>query len=69
MSHEIRNPMNSLMGMLQVMKESKDLSDDDKASLHSALHASDQIRLLLDDILDYEKIRWLMLLGQERAIM
>ena len=57
MSHEIRNPMNSLMGMLQVMKESKDLSDDDKASLHSALHASDQIRLLLDDILDYEKIR------------
>lgn len=28
------------------MKESKDLSDDDKASLHSALHASDQIRLM-----------------------
>ncbi|MFT7547829.1 MAG: signal transduction histidine kinase/CheY-like chemotaxis protein [Candidatus Azotimanducaceae bacterium] len=57
MSHEIRNPMNNLMGMLQVMKESKDLSDDDKESLFSALHASDQVRHLLDDILDYEIIR------------
>jgi signal transduction histidine kinase len=57
MSHEIRNPLNSVMGMLQVLKESKDLSKDDSDSLLLALHSSDHVRHLLDDILDYEKIK------------
>jgi signal transduction histidine kinase/CheY-like chemotaxis protein len=57
MSHEIRNPLNSLMGMLQVLKESKNLEKDDSDSLLLALHSSDHVRRLLDDILDYEKIK------------
>ena len=57
MSHEVRNPLNSLLGMLDVLWESVSMNNADRQNLEVARHSGFQIRSLIDDILDYQNVK------------
>lgn len=56
MSHEIRNPLNGVIGMLNELQHSSRLDDDDRATLAAARASSDQVLRIVNDILDLKKI-------------
>ena len=55
MSHEIRNPMNGVIGLVDILREQPALprQADTLRLLH---HCADQLRTTVDDILDFSKI-------------
>jgi len=55
MSHEIRTPMNGIIGMLDLLKESK-VSKEQYHYLETAMHSSDALLTIINDILDFSKI-------------
>jgi len=55
MSHEIRSPMNAILGSLDLLSETK-LSDKQRVLLENAENAGLLMLKLISDILDYSKI-------------
>jgi PAS domain S-box-containing protein len=55
MSHEIRNPVHGIMGMLQLLK-STPLNDEQKELMQFSQTSSEALLRIIDDILDYSKI-------------
>lgn len=56
MSHEIRNPMNGVLGLIkQAVKE--DSINEIREQLQTATIAGEQLKKIVDDILDYKKIQ------------
>jgi len=56
MSHDIRTPMNGVIGMLRLLDTRGYVSDDGMTYLKNARHASNSLLVLLNDILDFSKI-------------
>lgn len=56
MSHEIRTPMNSVLGFIQLVLESKNLSEQDYSYLGIAKKSASGLLLLINDILDSSKL-------------
>jgi PAS domain S-box-containing protein len=54
-SHEIRSPMNAILGMLQLLRDT-DLSDIQRTYAANALAATRSLLGLLNDLLDFSKI-------------
>ena len=55
MSHEMRTPLNGVMGMLQIL--SRSIKDDaPRQQLLVARQASEALRAVIDDVLDFTKI-------------
>ncbi|MCX7285031.1 MAG: ATP-binding protein [Novosphingobium sp.] len=54
MSHDIRTPMNGVIGMLALFEDTG-LSDNQKEVLRHMRASGDQLRVLLDDIIDLEQ--------------
>lgn len=55
MTHELRTPMNGVLGMLQLV-QSTDLSKEQKEYVDIALSSGDHLLDLINDILDFSKI-------------
>ncbi len=55
MSHEMRTPLNGVVGMAQVMEET-DLSEEQRASLDVIQSSSQVLLALISDVLDLAKI-------------
>lgn len=56
MSHELRTPLNAISGFCQLLQRAPDLNAEHQRALTTIRHSSDQLRLLVDDILDLAKI-------------
>ena len=55
MSHEIRTPLNGVMGMLQLIDDTK-VTIEQRGYLRTALNSSDALLTLINDILDFSKM-------------
>lgn len=55
MSHEIRNPMNGIIGFLELLSETR-LTRQQKDYLKEAKIASETLLILVNDVLDFSKI-------------
>ena len=64
-SHEIRNPLHGIQGILEIL--SQDSLGEEKKLLSSAISSASFMRKILDDVLDYSKAEAGMLVLQEVA--
>lgn len=55
MSHELRTPMNGVLGVLQVLQQSR-LSDDQARLIQTAVESGQSLLQIISDILDFTKI-------------
>ena len=55
MSHEIRNPMNGVIGIVKILQEAK-LGSREKYYLTTLHRCAEQLRTTVDDVLDFTKI-------------
>ena len=55
MSHELRTPLNGVLGIFQIL-EDENLPDDVKALVDVGLQSSRSLSMLINDILDYDKL-------------
>ncbi len=55
-SHEVRTPLNGIMGLIEVMLDDSTLSEQQKFYLSTMLESSNSLLHILNDILDVSKI-------------
>ncbi|PJG59769.1 hybrid sensor histidine kinase/response regulator [Aeromonas cavernicola] len=55
MTHEIRSPMNAVLGMLDLLQHA-DLDPQQQGLLGHATHSANLLQTILDDVLDFSKI-------------
>ncbi|MEY2877923.1 MAG: hypothetical protein RLZZ15_303, partial [Verrucomicrobiota bacterium] len=56
MSHEIRNPMNGVIGLVEILRDQPAVSAKQSETLRLLHHCADQLRSTVDDILDFSRI-------------
>jgi len=68
MSHDIRTPMNGIIGMLRLLSTRGYVSDEGLSYLNNARYASNSLLVLLNDILDFSKIESHSITMEEKQI-
>lgn len=56
MSHEIRNPLQSILGTVQILEQNQ-VGDHQKPFINSLRFSAEQLKSLVTDVLDYSKIK------------
>lgn len=54
-SHEVRTPLNAILGMAEFLRESA-LQEDQQKQVHTILTAGKQLMVLLNDVIDLSKV-------------
>ncbi len=54
-AHEIRNPLASLSGSIQLLQEELDLKDDDKRLMNIVVHETDRLNSIITNFLEYAR--------------
>ncbi|MGE0077480.1 MAG: PAS domain S-box protein [Bacteroidales bacterium] len=57
MSHEIRSPMNAVLGFIQLLKEEEHLTETGKQYIDLIQNSGNQLLSLIEDIIDISKIQ------------
>jgi signal transduction histidine kinase/sensor domain CHASE-containing protein/ActR/RegA family two-component response regulator len=55
-SHEVRTPMNVILGLLEILKSSKSIVNTEQKYIHTAYQSAQQLLHILNEILDISKI-------------
>ncbi|RME20319.1 MAG: PAS domain S-box protein [Deltaproteobacteria bacterium] len=55
MSHEVRTPLNGMLGMLQLLAET-DLDEEKREYVQAALDSAATLKRVLDDVLDFSRL-------------
>jgi hypothetical protein len=55
-SHELRTPMNAIIGFTKLTLENDDLNDDNKENLNLVIKSAEHLTALIKDLLDVSKI-------------
>lgn len=55
-NHELRSPLNGIIGLLQILDEDKTLNEEQTKYIHSALKSSEMMVELVNDLLDAAKM-------------
>lgn len=56
-SHDMRTPLNAVIGYLGLLHDNKHLSDESKDFVNSAQHAAAHLLTVINDLLDFSQIR------------
>jgi PAS domain S-box-containing protein len=56
MSHELRTPLNGIKGMLQIIRDGRLSPDEAREYIGHAMAASDNLAIILNDVLDVSRI-------------
>ncbi|MGD2064266.1 MAG: PAS domain S-box protein [Nitrospirota bacterium] len=56
MTHELRTPMNAVLGYAQIMRNDATISESHRAAVQAIMHAGNHLMELINDILDLSKI-------------
>lgn len=64
-AHEIRTPLNGIIGLIENYITSENRYDND---LYTALTTSRRLSLLVNDIIDYSKLKYLQLKVEKRSV-
>ncbi len=54
--HEVRTPVHSIIGLAELLQES-DLDDDDAGLVDALVHSGEALRLAVDDLLDFSRMK------------
>lgn len=57
MNHELRAPLNAVIGTLQILKMKEDFTQDEKASINGAISSGRLMLQIVNDLLDFAKLR------------
>jgi signal transduction histidine kinase/CheY-like chemotaxis protein len=63
MTHEIRTPINGIIGITNILKESTNLKKEDFNNINTINHSAQSLMLIVNEILDFSKI------GAEKIII
>lgn len=56
MNHELRAPLNGIIGTIQIMQMNNELSDDDKNNLNQCMMMAKSLLSIVNDLLDFAKM-------------
>lgn len=56
MSHEVRTPLNSIIGFSQVLERRTDLADEARRHLHMIQRSGEALLTIVNDILDFSRV-------------
>ena len=56
MSHEVRTPLNSVLGFSQILERRTDLADEARRHLHMIRRSGESLLTIVNDILDFSRV-------------
>lgn len=56
MSHDIRTPLNAVLGMMEIAQKNSENADYVRQCMHKGLHSGKQLLTLINDVLDISRI-------------
>lgn len=56
MNHELRSPLNGILGILQIVRDDESLSEENRSNIATAISSSKTLLQIVNDLLDFSKM-------------